>query len=77
MAADNLETFIPVVATQFDTYRKDGVLTEPGVIKKPANMDRGAKANVVEWVLIFPRLFMELGDPTFVGVPTAIAEALG
>lgn len=76
-AMDHLDTFVPVVVTQADTYRKDGVVTEPGVIKKPADMTRGAKANHVEWTFIFPRLFMDLGDPAFVGLPTAIAEALG
>ena len=73
---DHIDTFIPVVISQLDTYRQDGTTTHPGFLQKHADTTRGAKANVVEWVFIFSELHLDLGNPTFVGVPTAIAEAL-
>lgn len=77
LSEDNVETFIPVVLTQYDSRRKDGVVTEPGYIKKPADYIRGVKANDNEWVFIFAKYFAELGDPSFPGTPAALAEALG
>ena len=77
LSQENLATFIPIQVTQADPYRGDKVGTTLGVIKKMPNHDRGAKQNVVEWVFVFPELYTSLGDPTFAGVPTAIAEALG
>lgn len=76
-AMDYLDTFIPVVVTHVDTYRQDKLVTLPGVIKKPADLLRGVKQNHTEWVFLFPSLFMDLGDPAFTGLPTAVAEALG
>jgi hypothetical protein len=76
-AEDYLEGFIPVVVTQADTYRGDGVASAPGFILKPANYTRGTKQNNTEWTFIFPEIFFDLGDPAFAGMPTALAEALG
>jgi hypothetical protein len=74
---DYMETFIPVSVKQVDHYRNDAVITTLGFIEKPADFTRGGKANAVEWTFIFPKLFIELGDPDFAGAPTQIAEALG
>ena len=74
---DHVETFIPIVLTQMDPRRNDGVVTEPGYMKKPAPYQRGVKANVTEWTFVFPTYFAELGDPSFPGTPAALAESLG
>jgi hypothetical protein len=74
---DSVATFIPVEVQQVDTYRGDKVITTLGFIKKPADMQGGAKAPDVEWTFVFPQMYTEMTDPLFAGQPTAIAEALG
>lgn len=76
-AEDYLEGFVPVQISQADPYRQDGVETLLGFIEKPADHTRGAEANPTEWTLLFPEGYIILGDPPFVGMPTALAEALG
>jgi hypothetical protein len=74
---DYMAGFVPVIVNQMDTYRSDNVDTTVGYVKKHPDYTRGAKAATVEWVFIFEYMVMLLGDPPFVGLPTAIAEALG
>lgn len=74
---DHIGTFVPVEVQQIDTYRGDKVITTLGFIKKPADMQGGAKAPDVEWTFVFPQMYAEMADPAFTGQPTAVAEALG
>ena len=76
-AQDQIDTFVPVTVDQFDTYRGDKVATSVGYIEKHAEHNRGAKANAVEWKLIFEEIHFDLGDPSFTGLPTSVAEVLG
>ncbi len=59
-----------------DTYRQDRGTAVAGYIVKPADMTRGAGINEVEWEIRVERLDMLLGDPTFAGFNSALAENL-
>lgn len=76
-AQDQIDTFVPIVVDQFDTYRGDKVATSVGFIVKHTDHTRGAKANTTEWTIRFEQVHFDLGDPVFTGLPTAVAEALG
>lgn len=74
---DRVETFVPIILSQFDAYRQDFTNTTFGFIEKHADVAGGVKATDMEWTLIFPDITFDLGDPVFAGLPTENAELLG
>ena len=76
-AQDRLDTLVPVSALWQDNYRNDSATTTLGYIEKHADINRGGKANVAEWVMVFANGLELLGAPTFAGLATLAAEALG
>lgn len=69
-------SFVPCSVLFQDTYRKDQGTGTVGYVQKPADMTRGAGVNMTEWTIIVERLDMLLGDPSFAGSPTVLAENL-
>lgn len=74
---DFMEGFVPVTVEHADTYRMDTMGSSLGYVKKHPDYVRGAKAGVVEWIIILEQMYFILGDPPFAGMPTSVAEALG
>lgn len=71
------KTFVPIVCSFQDTYRKDAAVGTSGYIKKMPDVQRGNGANDQEWVVVVERLDVLLGDPSLVGALTAGAGILG
>jgi hypothetical protein len=70
-------TFIPVQFGMKDSYRQDLVTGANGYMTKVPKTSRGVKANDVEWMFRFETGTLDLRDPAFAGLATAIAEAAG
>jgi Protein of unknown function (DUF3277) len=70
-------SFIPLVLLVKDSYRNDIINGARGFFKKVPKITRGVKENEVAWEMEFERGDIGLGDPTFAGLATAIAEAAG
>ena len=60
-----------------DAMRQDVASTTVGYIENHAPIHRGGEAVGTEWTLIFESGLGELGDPTFAGTPSDVAENLG
>lgn len=67
-------TFVPASVLFQDTYRQDRGSGTVGYVKRPADLQRGAGINDVEWTIVVERMDLLLGDPGFAGLPTQIAE---
>jgi hypothetical protein len=70
-------SFVPVVFSAKDSYRQDKIAGWYGYISSPASPEQGAKASKRVWEFTFERGVMDLADPTFAGLLTATAEAVG
>jgi len=72
-------TFVPVQVSFQDIYRKDVASGVPGCIIKIPDFVRGMDntGNDMEWQFFFERYDLLLGNPAFVGLATAAAEAAG
>jgi len=70
-------TFCPIQVLVQDTSRQDMGAGQFGYLKKISDVSRGAGINTQEWVIVVERLDILLGDPAFVGLATAVAEAAG
>jgi hypothetical protein len=68
--------FIPIQVLFQDTNRQDRAAAVAGYIKKLPEIQRGAGVNTQEWVIVCESLDVRLGDPNFVGLPAAVAEAI-
>jgi hypothetical protein len=68
-------TFAPILIQAQDIYRQDMGVGQFGYIKKRPEVTRGAGLNPQEWVIVVERLDLLLGDPAFIGLATAVAEA--
>lgn len=72
-------TFVPVQVSWQDIYRKDVASGVPGCIVKIPDFARGMDntGNDMEWVFFFERYDLLIGNPAFIGLATAAAEAAG
>lgn len=77
LAQDRPETFTPVQALWQDSSRQDIGSTTAGYIENYPEIKRGEEGSDQEWKFIFERGDLLLGNPTFAGLPTAVAEGLG
>jgi hypothetical protein len=68
--------FIPIQVLFQDVNRQDRAAAVAGYIKNLPEIARGAGVNTQEWTVVCESLDARLGDPTFVGLPVADAEAL-
>ncbi len=69
--------FVPIMLSVKDAYRNDLIIGARGFITKPPRVTRGVEANDVEWSFQFENGSIDLGDPTFSGLASAVAEAAG
>ncbi len=71
------QTFVPIVVSFQDVYRKDVATGIPGCIVKVPDFMRGMdnSGNDMEWEIVFERYDLLVGNPLFVGFATAAAEA--
>ena len=69
--------FVPLQLGVQDSYRNDIFKGINGVITDPAKIERGESAGKQSWEITFEKIGIGLGDPTFAGLATAIAEAAG
>lgn len=60
-----------------DPMRQDVATTTVGYIESHTPIERGGEATETEWKFFFESGLGELGDPTFVGTPSDVAENLG
>jgi hypothetical protein len=72
-------TFVPIQVSWQDIYRKDVASGVPGCIVKIPDFMRGMDntGNDMEWQIVFERYDLLVGNPAFVGLATAAAEAAG
>lgn len=68
--------FIPIEVLFQDVNRQDRAAAVAGYIKNLPEIQRGAGINDQEWTIVCESLDVRLGDPNFVGLPVADAEAL-
>jgi Protein of unknown function (DUF3277) len=71
--------FVPVQLSWQDIYRKDVASAVPGCIVKIPDFMRGMDntGNDMEWQFVVERYDLLLGNPAFLGMATAAAEAAG
>lgn len=69
------QKFAPISVLFQDAYRQDRA-EGTGYIKKLPEVQRGATTATQEWVIVIERLTVLFGDPTFAGLPAALAEAI-
>jgi hypothetical protein len=68
-------TFSPIQVFAQDLSRQDMGVGQFGYLKKLPDISRGKEINPHDWVIVVERMDLLLGDPAFVGLATAIAEA--
>lgn len=70
-------TFVPIVVSFQDVYRKDVASGVTGCIIKIPDFMRGMdnSGNDMEWEIFFERYDLLVGNPTFAAFATAAAEA--
>lgn len=69
--------FVPIQLGVQDSYREDIFAGINGVITDPPKIERGESAAKQSWEITFEQMKIKIGDPTFAGLATAIAEAAG
>jgi hypothetical protein len=69
------QKFVPISFLFQDTYRQDRA-EGTGYLKNLPEVARGASTATQEWTFVIERLTVLLDDPTFAGLPAALAEAI-